>query len=78
MRRNIYFLVALFVTTVALMALQKPLFLLWYSEQAAQASAAEWLAVVANGLKLDLTVAGYITALPLLIVGLALWFPARS
>ena len=77
MKRNFYFLAALFLTTVVLMALQKPLFLLWYSAQAAQASAAEWMAVVINGLKLDLTVAGYITALPLLITGLALWIPAR-
>lgn len=59
------------------MALQKPLFLLWYSAQAAQASAAEWLAVLINGLKLDVTVAGYITALPLLIAGIALWIPGR-
>ena len=74
---NLLFLVALFAMSLLVMAIEKPLFLLWYHAQAAEASAAELALVVWNGLKLDQTVAGYITALPLLVVLAALWIPGR-
>jgi len=59
------------------MAIETPLFLRWSHARAAEASAAELALVVWNGLKLDQTVAGYITALPLLVVLAALWIPGR-
>lgn len=61
------------------MVVQKPVFLAYYLEDAAQASCGEWLQVVWHGLVLDCTVAGYITVLPLLAVLLSLWaqLPAR-
>jgi len=68
------FLAAVFAASVLLMALEKPLFLLRYRTQAAGASFAELAQVVGHGLKLDLTVAGYITAVPLLVVLAAVWF----
>lgn len=74
---NILFLGAVFAVSLLLMALEKPLFLLWYRAQAAEATAAELARVVWNGLKLDLTVAGYITALPLVVVLAAVWLPGR-
>ena len=75
MLRNAALLAAVFAVTLALMALEKPIFLLCYPAQAAQASLGEWMQVAANGLKLDATVAGYITALPLLVVLAAVWLP---
>lgn len=74
---NLLFLGALFAMSLLVMAIEKPLFLLWYHAQAAEASATELALVVWNGLKLDQTVAGYITALPLLVVLAALWIPGR-
>ena len=74
---NLLFLGALFAMSLLVMAIEKPLFLLWYHAQAAEASAAELALVVWNGLKLDQTVAGYITALPLVVVLAALWIPGR-
>ena len=74
---NLLFLGALFAVSLLVRAIEKPLFLLWYHAQAAEASAAELALVVWNGLKLDQTVAGYITALPLLVVLAALWIPGR-
>ena len=74
---NLLFLGALFAMSLLVMAIEKPLFLLWYHAQAAEASAAELALVVWNGLKLDQTVAGDITALPLLVVLAALWIPGR-
>ena len=74
---NLLFLGALIAMSLLVMAIEKPLYLLWYHAQAAEASAAELALVVWNGLKLDQTVAGYITALPLLVVLAALWIPGR-
>ena len=50
MSRKLLTIVAIYLTSVVLMALQKPLFLLWYAEQAAEASSAELLGVSLNGL----------------------------
>lgn len=72
---NLLFLALLFATTVILGAIQKPLFLIWYHTLASGCDAADFAGVVANGLKLDITIAGYITALPLLIMLVALWLP---
>ena len=74
---NLRFLGALFAMSLLVIAIEKAVYLLWYVAQAAEASAAELALVVWNGLKLDQTVAGYITALPLLVVLAALWIPGR-
>ena len=50
-------IVALYVITLLLMALQKPIFLMWYAERAAEASASDLWGVVWNGLLLDSTTA---------------------
>lgn len=73
MSRKLLTIVAIYLTSVVLMSLQKPLFLLWYAEQAAEASSAELLGVSLNGLLLDSTVAGYISAIPWLIMLVAEW-----
>lgn len=73
MPRKLLTIVATYLTTVVLMALQKPLFLLWYAERAAEASSAELLGVSLNGLLLDSTVAGYICAIPWLVMLAGIW-----
>lgn len=75
LRRKIAFLLAVFAATAGVMALQKPLFMAWYAGEAAAAGAgaAEWFEVLWHGLSLDLTVAGYVTAVPLLVMLLSLW-----
>lgn len=72
-KKKIAFVLATFCVTVVLMALQKPVFLLYYAADASQASLGEWLGVVWHGLLLDSTVAGYITALPLLLTLASVW-----
>lgn len=71
-RRKILFLFAVFAATTGLLAVQKPLFLARYA-WGQDFSAADWWQVVRHGLPLDMTVAGYVTALPLLVVLLSLW-----
>ena len=75
MLRKIIFIAALFIATVLLMALQKPLFLLWYAPLAADASASELLAVSWHGLMLDSTTAGYVCVVPLLVMIATVWIP---
>lgn len=72
-KKKIAFVLAAFCATVLLMAVQKPVFLAYYAADAAQASVGEWLGVVWHGLTLDGTVAGYVTALPLLLALVSLW-----
>lgn len=78
MRRRLLFVGVLFAATTLLMALQKPLFLFVYRALAADASWGELWGVVRHGLTLDMTVAGYITALPLLAALVSLWLPGRA
>lgn len=75
MKRRILFLMAVWLATVALMALQKPLFLAFYHTEAAGIGLGGWLRVIGHGLTLDMTMAGYVTAVPLLAVLLSLWIP---
>lgn len=73
MLRKISTVAAIFTTLLILMALQKPLFLLWYAERAAEASMAELVGVSWHGLLLDSTTAGYLTIVPWLMMLLAAW-----
>lgn len=57
------------------MALQKPLFLLWYAPLAADATTAELAAVSWHGLLLDSTTAGYLCVIPLLLMIATVWAP---
>ena len=73
MLHKILTIALLFVVTLLLMALQKPLFLLWYAERAAEASTSDLLGVMWHGLLLDSTTAGYISVIPWLIMLAAVW-----
>lgn len=78
MKNRVIFLIGVFAATVVFMAVQKPLFLLFYASETAAASPGDWLQVIGHGLTLDLTVAGYITALPWLLTLVSLWVPLRD
>ncbi len=71
-KRKLLFLFAVFASTACLMALQKPLFLAWHAV-GQSFSATDWWQVLRHGFLLDMTVAGYVTALPVLAVLLSLW-----
>ncbi len=71
--RKILIIIAIYITSLVLMALQKPMFLIWYAEQSAEASAAELVGVSLHGALLDSTMAGYIAAIPWLVLLVAVW-----
>jgi len=55
--------------------IQKPGFMLYHLDLGDGVTTMEWFQVILNGLKLDMTVAGYLTVIPLLSVLLSFWFP---
>lgn len=73
MRRKLAFPIAVFAATVVMMAVQKPVFMAYYAVEAAGAGIRGWIDVLWHGLTLDMTVAGYVTALPILVTLLLLW-----
>ena len=73
MRRKLAFPIAVFAATVVMMAVQKPVFMAYYAVEAAGAGFRGWIDVLWHGLTLDMTVAGYVTALPILVTVLSLW-----
>ena len=73
MRRKLAFPIAVFAATVVMMAVQKPVFMANYAVEAAGAGIRGWIDVLWHGLTLDMTVAGYVTALPILVTLLSLW-----
>ena len=74
MRRKLAFPIAVFAATVVMMAVQKPVFMAYYAMEAAGAGFRGWIDVLWHGLTLDMTVAGYVTVLPILVTLLSLWF----
>ena len=64
--------VCIILTWTVLFALEKPVFLLVY-----QHSLSSLFPVVAHGLTLDFTMAGYLSALPLLLLTFGAWIPQR-
>lgn len=73
MKRKILIIIAIYITSLVLMALQKPMFLIWYAEQSAEASVAELMGVSLHGALLDSTMAGYISVIPWLLMLVAVW-----
>ena len=74
---NVLYILLLFAAVVLLQLVQKPLFLLWYASAAADASVAELWGVITNGLSLDMTMAGYICAIPIVLLLVAQWLPLK-
>ncbi len=67
----------LFLKTYLLMllvfVLQKPLFMWYYGTLYADATTGDWLSVMVHGLPLDLSLAGYFTAIPGLMLIASVW-----
>lgn len=74
MRRKLIFLLGVFVSSLLLMVLMKPFFLIYYHDFTSQCTAGEILKVFFYGLSLDATMSGYITAVPLLVVLISVFF----
>jgi phosphoglycerol transferase MdoB-like AlkP superfamily enzyme len=77
MKCRLLFLLAVFVAWLPVLTIQKPLFMLYHQELAEGCTAADWLQVVYHGLRLDGTIAGYLTVIPLLFIIASVWLPDK-
>ena len=76
MKKRILFLLTLYFMWLPLLAIQKPVFMLYHHALASGCSLIDYLKVITHGLLLDCTIAGYLTALPLLLTLVSVWLPA--
>ena len=75
MKRRFFFVCAVFASWIVLMALQKPIFMLYHANLIEGCGVSDWLNVVLYGLKLDAVVALYLTIIPLLCAVASIWAP---
>lgn len=63
---------------VLIFVLQKPLFMLFYQSLYPDASCADWFSVIWHGLPLDLSLAGYLTAIPGFLFIASVWTLSKT
>ncbi|WP_300813971.1 LTA synthase family protein [uncultured Bacteroides sp.] len=73
MKERIIGFVKTYLLFVCIFALQKPLFMLYYHSLYADVAWSSWLEVIWHGLPLDLSLAGYLTAIPGLLLLVSVW-----
>lgn len=77
MKKRILFLIFFFIAWLPVFIIQKPWFILYNMQLADTCSPTDFLQVIAHGLLLDCTVAGYLTALPLFLTLISVWLPGE-
>lgn len=75
MKKRLLFLLAVFIGWLPLLAIQKPVFMLYHHALANGASLTDYLKVITHGLLLDCTVSGYLTVIPFLCILTSVWLP---
>ena len=81
MKKRIIYIVSYFLLVLTLFVSQKPLFMLYNDAYEKGALFGDFFRVMGNGMSLDATTAGYLTALPFLLVLVSIWvkkFPLRK
>ena len=73
MKKRIIYLVSYFLLLFLLLVCQKPFFMLYNGAWSKGLSFSDYIQVMWHGASLDATVAGYFTALPLLLVWVSVW-----
>lgn len=75
MKKRLLFLLAVFIIWLPLLAIQKPVFIMYHHALANGCSLTDYLQVITHGLLLDCTVSGYLTVIPLLCILISVWLP---
>lgn len=75
LKEKLIFIVAYFAVWVLTFIVQKPLFWLFQYSESAKESFSELLATIPHGFTMDLSTAGYFTAVPLLLLLIACFLP---
>lgn len=77
MKERLIGLIKTYILFVCIFILQKPLFILYYSSLYAGTSWTDPFKIIWNGLPLDLSLAGYLTAIPGLFFIASAWTLSR-
>ena len=77
MFQRIKYLITTYLLFAGLLALQKPVFLLYHWTQSAETSFGECLQVIWHGLSMDFSIAGYFTIIPLLLLLVSVFFSGK-
>ncbi|MCC8170493.1 MAG: sulfatase-like hydrolase/transferase [Parabacteroides sp.] len=73
MKNRVLFLMATFVGFLPVFVIQKPVFMAYHHQLASASTLTDYLKVIAHGLTLDLSIAGYLTIVPFLLVLFSVW-----
>ena len=74
MKERLFVFIKTYLLLLGIFVVQKPLFMLFYHKAFfADNSAADWLQVMAHGLPLDFSLAGYLTVIPGLLAVFSSW-----
>lgn len=77
MKRRLLFILSVFAIQLPLFAVQKPVFMLYHGAFATGYGFEDFVNVMFHGLKLDCTVSGYLTVIPLLFALISVWVSGR-
>ena len=77
MRKRLLFILLLFIAWLPVFVIQKPVFMFYQHALAGDCSFMDYLLVMLHGTKLDCTIAGYLTAVPLLLTLVSTWLPGN-
>lgn len=78
MKRFVLKFFATYGLFVLLFAVQKPIFMCWYHDLYTGTTFSDWMAAIAHGLPLDCSIAGYLTAIPGLLLVVSAWTNSRA
>ena len=73
MKKRIIYIISYFFTLLLLFVIQKPLFMLYNDAIGKEVASSDFWQVMWHGISLDATTAGYLTALPLLVILVSIW-----
>ncbi len=78
MKRMMMKLVVTYFLLLLLMLIWKPLFMLFYYDMYEHCSLSDWWNVIVNGLPLDESMAGYLSAIPALLLVVNQWWQGKA
>ena len=75
MKKRLLFILIVFIAWLPVFVIQKPVFMFNQHALSETCTFTDFLQVMLHGLKLDCTIAGYLTAIPLLLTLVSVWLP---
>ena len=78
MKQILIYLLKVYLKFIAIFIATKPLFMLYHINLFEDCTYIDWLKVMFYGIPLDLSVAGYLTIIPVVIFIIYVWIPLRG